>query len=180
MKHNKRFRKIDWLALYVVFVLLPIACGLPDAGTTAEGPIDTPEATGQLEPSPTETPLPLAVTPTAPPEAALLEPHPLLGLPGMVEMQNLVPESGLGGRPRLEWQEIAGATSYGIVIFEPDGTPYWAWQRELTWVYVAGIDEALPEQYEGPVITEGMSWYVVAYDEARAPIAVGGPWPIAP
>jgi hypothetical protein len=98
----------------------------------------------------------------------------------MIEMENLMLNSGVGIRPRLEWQEIPGAISYAIVIFEPDGTPYWAWPTAQTWVYVAGIDEPLPEENEGPILIEGMTWQVVAYDAEETPIAVGGPWAIGP
>ena len=66
------------------------------------------------------------------------------------------------------------------MIFEPDGTPYWAWSTEQIWIYVAGIDEPLPEENEGPVIAGVMTWQVVAYDANEIPIAVGGPWRIAP
>jgi hypothetical protein len=104
----------------------------------------------------------------------------MLLFPGIIAMENLMPLEGVGLRPRFEWQTIDDAEHYGIIVFDPDGTPYWAWRGETPWVYLGGIDEPLPEINEGPILIDGMSWRIVAYDADEVPIATGGPWAIAP
>jgi len=172
-------------------LLLPIllmACSLANNAGTPASPPGTEEVSLAGE-TPTKADEPAEVldetpAPTDEPDGdnTGLPPgkHPLLIFPGIVEMENLMPESGVGIRPRLEWQAVDGAAYYDMVIFEADGTPYWSWRTEETGVYVAGIDEPLPEENEGPIIADGMSWQVVAYDSSQAPVGAGGPWPIGP
>ena len=125
--------------------------------------------------------LPISEDPEEAPQSQEVESsHPLLFFPDIIEIQNMMPLSGVGERPQLEWQMIQGAELYGITVFEPDGTPYWAWRGNRIWVYLGGIDEPLLLENEGPIIVPEMTWQVVAYNGEEIPIAAGGPWPIAP
>jgi hypothetical protein len=112
--------------------------------------------------------------------SAIVGDNTLLLFPDMITMENIMPLQGVGLRPRFEWQTINGAAHYGIIILDPKGSPYWGWRGEKPWVYLGGIDEPLPEINEGPILIDGMSWRIVAYDANEVPIATGGPWAIAP
>jgi hypothetical protein len=183
-------RTITWRHILSAAVLLglALACQLPGGETAPPAPEHEAESTVEVI---AEAQAPTAESGAEPAEATLetsepepapepLELHPLLSLAGILEMENLMPTEGVGVRPRLAWQAVDGAALYAIVIFEADGTPYWAWRHAETGVFVGGIDEALPETNEGPRIGAGMSWQVVAYDADLTPIAAGGIWPIAP
>jgi hypothetical protein len=184
---DKRLIKYHPTKRFLLFLIpLLLACGVidnvvetpPSSEKNANVPAMVETATIEEPDESAIQPEEAAATSAVPNQA--VEPNPLLIIPGIIEMENLMPESGVGIRPRLEWQEVEGALIYNIVVFEPDGTPYWAWRAEGTSVYVAGIDEPLPEGKEGPILADGMTWQVIAYDEDSTPIAVGGPWPISP
>lgn len=188
MKIQRRLMKSQ-LSKRFLLALVPLmlhACGVSDNAVQTQTPPEVNAATPEVVETATIQPTPESQaslpenTPTAEISEELMASNPLLIFPGMLEMENLVPASGGGARPRLEWQAVESAVYYNIVVYEPDGTPYWAWRTKDTSVYVAGIDAPLPEEYEGPVIAVGMTWQVIAENEDQAPIAVGGPWPIAP
>jgi len=188
MKIQRRLMKLH-LSKHFLLLLVPLmllSCGLFERAVETRTPPEIKAAipeeveTATSEAS-SDNPVSLPEnTPTTEISEEPMTLNPLLIFPGIIEMENLVPASGVGVRPLLDWQEVDNAVYDNIVVYEPDGTPYWAWRTKDTSVYVAGIDAPLPEEKEGPVIADGMTWQVTAENEDKAPIAVGGPWSIAP
>ncbi|HEC11055.1 MAG TPA: hypothetical protein ENI86_16055 [Acidimicrobiales bacterium] len=99
-------------------------------------------------------------------------------LAGLPEIELLSPANGGGIRPLLQW-EPTGAALYGVYVYAPDGSLYWAWRGREAEVYVGGAVRIDPER-PGPSITEGMTWSVVAYDADLLPLASSAIIPIAP
>lgn len=91
----------------------------------------------------------------------------------------LTPETGGGARPVLQWESVAGAASYRVVITAPDGRGYWSWQGDATSVPVGG-HPALPDGAPGPRVSSGMSWSVAAFDQQARPVALSTMRPISP
>lgn len=87
--------------------------------------------------------------------------------------------SGGGTRPLLEWSIVAGAETYSVVVYDPEGKPYWGTLTEETSTYVGGSIQLL-EDRPGPRVSVGSSWSVVALDQNRLPLAVSGIAAIAP
>lgn len=106
--------------------------------------------------------------------------HILLQFPDVTEMELLTAESGGGERPLIEWEPVEGADSYGLVLFDPEGEPYWAWLGYDTSIYVTGLNEPPPVDSEGPIVIPCMTWTTTAYDSSGEPIAAGGPKRISP
>jgi hypothetical protein len=106
--------------------------------------------------------------------------HILLQFPDVIEMELLTAASGGGERPLLEWEPVEGADSYGLVLFDPEGEPYWAWLGYDTSIYVTGLSEPPPVNSEGPIVVPCMTWTTTAYDSSGEPIAAGGPRSISP
>jgi hypothetical protein len=190
-------RVISILGLLVIFFLAACSTSstavLPDENPSTTESITQSQATPDLQETSTAPSSDLeadsqAQTDSNSEETPPIEQNPseivgentLLLFPDMLLMENLMPTQGVGERPRFEWQSIDGASYYGIVIYTPDDTPYWAWRGREPWVYLGGIEEALPDINEGPILIEGMTWRIVAYNEQDVPIATGGPWAIAP
>ena len=85
------------------------------------------------------------------------------------EIEQLTPRSGGGHRPLLEWVPVAGSASYELTFFDQEGFLYWAWTGTETSVYLGGV--SAPDGTPGPAALEGMSWAVVALDQAGSVIA---------
>lgn len=71
-------------------------------------------------------------------------------------------------RPLLSWQAVTGATTYTVLVRDPDGSPWWAWTGETTEVILGGVAEAVG----GPQSLPGTTWVVFAYDADRNLVAV--------
>ena len=82
-------------------------------------------------------------------------------------------------RPLLEWAPIDGATHYLATVYAPDGSPYWTWTGPATSVPVGG-EPKLSDDVPGPSVVGGMTWGVVALDDALVPIASSARQPIEP
>jgi hypothetical protein len=141
------------LATVLVVGLLPLATHAQEADSI---------------PSPSPSP---AATPAASAE-------PLFAGLGQVVVQ-LTPESGGGSRPLLDWEPVAGAEQYAVFVYTPSGEAYWAWWGPEDEVHVGG-EPQLTEGAPGPAVTEGMSWAVLALDEAGLPLAVSPERSLAP
>jgi hypothetical protein len=77
-------------------------------------------------------------------------------VPGAQELEQVTEEDGAGEHPVLEWSPVSEAAEYRVVVSAADGTPYWAW---------TGTDaEVELGAGAGPVLTEAMTWYVLAFD----------------
>jgi hypothetical protein len=87
--------------------------------------------------------------------------------------------SGGGTRPLLEWSNVEGADTYSVVVYDPEGTPYWQALTDETSIYVGGSIQLL-EDRPGPRISVGSSWSVVALDGDQLPLAISGIASIGP
>ena len=152
-----------------LLVMLAAACG----------------GTGNPTGLPTTTVHPTAVPPATTTEPPVTAPSPLpsageqlFGDFGTVVTLH-TSTSGGGGRPLLDWQQVAGADHYGLYVYAPDGRIHWAWTGRETSIHVGG-EPQLREGAPGPRITEGMSWAVVAYDADMLPITTSEIRPISP
>ncbi len=88
--------------------------------------------------------------------------------------------SGAGEVPTFEWQAVAGAARYRLVVLDGDGEPLWAWNGSETRVNLGGLPVERPADISGPVITPGSSWSVVAFDADGTPLAVSVLRPVEP
>lgn len=113
---------------------------------------------------------------TTPPTTEVMVPHewPLSEDLGLASIALLTPASGLGERPDLAWEAVAGAASYRVTVLAPDGAFYWAWTGVDTLVPLGGSPR-LSDAATGPRLVSGMTWTVVAFDAESRPLAVGGP-----
>ena len=94
----------------------------------------------------------------------------LLPVPGITEITLTTAESGVGSKPLFAWEPLPAAATYQLVVYDADGRAYWAWEGSATSVYLGGGDTPPPENSSGPMLGEGMSWAVLAFDDAGAPI----------
>jgi hypothetical protein len=99
---------------------------------------------------------------------------------GLESIELLTPTQGAGTKPLFEWSPVEGAARYALLVYFPDGEPYWAWTGAETSVYLGGGHEAPPEDAAGPSLVEGMSWAVLAFDGENNLIASSATRPIAP
>ncbi|NNE11413.1 MAG: hypothetical protein HKN41_04125 [Ilumatobacter sp.] len=165
--------------------------GDDDAGDATTATSDVTAATEPVDASPPATSAPSSPTTerdettesTAPDEpdattSSTAPPAPLIaGVDATVTL--LTPASGAGIRPLLEWSPVADAARYLVVVYAPDERPYWTWSTTETSVHVSG-EPVLDDERPGPAVSDGMTWGVVALDDATVPIAYSARQPIAP
>lgn len=167
-------------------VLSVAACSGSDDSTTT-GPTTAPASPTSASPSDTAPPTSVAehqsdadasttvAAPVTDPPATVV---PLIdGVDGTIEP--LTPTAGSGIRPLLEWSPVEGAAYYMVVVYAPDGSPYWTWTGVATSVHVGG-EPVLDDERPGPSVVDGMTWGIVALDDQIAPIAFSDRRPIAP
>jgi hypothetical protein len=83
---------------------------------------------------------------------------------GIAAIELLTPATGAGEKPLFEWTPVEGAARYSLILQFPDGRPYWAWSGDANSVYLGGLDTAPPADAAGPILLEGMTWAVFAFD----------------
>jgi hypothetical protein len=98
---------------------------------------------------------------------------------GLETIELLTPTEGGGRRPILEWQPVAGAEAYNVVVLAPSGRVYWGWRTVETSVPVGGHPR-LNESAAGPAISAGMTWSVTAVASDGSLIALSDQRPISP
>lgn len=89
----------------------------------------------------------------------------------------LTPTSGAGLRPLLEWEPVSGAARYSVIVFNPDGSPWWSWGGDGTEVILGGVSTDAP--IGGPVAKDGVTWVVFAFDADEALIGVSPQRPVS-
>lgn len=195
MRAASRFA-VSGLAL-LLFALLLLACGRQAPAAEDAPPATQPpavaEAPAEAEPTRSQAAVPslvpsheptIARGPTfQPTKKPATEPIPemLIALPGLSEIVLLTPAEGVGLKPGFEWQTVNGAVRYALLVYHPNGQPYWAWEGSGTSVYLGGGDsQAPPEDSAGPILLDGMSWGVMAFDAADLLIASSAMRPISP
>lgn len=90
---------------------------------------------------------------------------------GLADIELLTPTQGVGIKPKFEWSPVDRAARYALSLRFSDGQPYWAWSGSSTSVYLGGLDSPPPDSAEGPILLDGMSWGVIAFDAGGNVIA---------
>ncbi len=139
--------------------------------TNSDGDGEAAPTSGEV--SPDATTQPSSSEGTAPPSIPDVEPV----LAGMAQVTTLTPVLVESLRPSLEWEPIADAALYRVVVLADGGEPYWMWSGSDPSVEVGGA--AFSEFGNGPIIGTDFSWSVAAFDEAGTLIAVSGRLPIS-
>jgi hypothetical protein len=187
MPAARRFAEPRLLLLLFALLILacrplaPVAEDMP-AATQTPAMAETPAEVELIGPTVVEPPpMPdqeptivpgLTTLPTEEPTTELI-PEMLITLPGLAEIVLLTPTEGVGLKPRLEWEMVNGADRYALIIYHSNGQPYWAWEGSGTSVYLGGGDSETPppENSAGPILVDGMTWGVMAFDTAGLLIA---------
>lgn len=129
-------------------------------------------STAASSPSDSEGP-----SPTAQEQA---QDEPFAPFAGAAAIELLTPTSDAGLKPLFEWSPVENASRYSVFLQFSDGQPYWSWSGAGTSVYLGGYDSAPPDDSAGPVLLDGMSWAVVAFDAQGTVIASSHLQPISP
>ena len=115
--------------------------------------------------APASDPEPTAATATSVVTTTTTEPARPFGDVALIDATT--PTEGNGATPTLAWQLIEGATSYSVIVLDPDGTAWWAWEGPEREVVLGGVAD-------GPgalVVEAGATWTVIAFDAAGSVLA---------
>ena len=178
------------LGVVVVVALLSAvgagACAGDDSGDDSgddavSGSVGTEPPTPSTAPAPSTTPgrstTPTTATePTMPASVAPGEPL----LEGLDPIRVLGPPGAdAGPTPAFEWEPVAGAESYRLVVLGPDG-PVWAWEGPETKIWLGGFGvEPTPGATRLGIVDE-TCWSVVGRDAERSIVAASPLLPISP
>ena len=163
------------VALGIVLALSCAACSDSETDPTTSAPADSVPTTAGTSADAAPDAATAATTTSAPAETTAAPAAPLSGV-RLVEGMDRVdvlgpPHEGAGDAPMFEWEPVAGAAAYDLVVLGPEG-PIWAWRGPETEVWLGGLPFERPPGFWGPVITDGSCWSVVALDDADHAIAV--------
>ena len=78
------------------------------------------------------------------------------------EIEITTPENGNGPHPLFRWEAVDRAELYMLFVFDSSGGAYWAWEGEVTEIFLGGFISAPPDDVFGPILVEPMEWAVVA------------------
>jgi len=187
-----RSRHYVLLILVLLFAAI-VACSLPAAtGTSSTPTLGEQLLTPALVPAATTTvapmvgeqrltpaPAPAATATVAPTASASTMLTDLLRRVVKQEIVLLTPTQAAGRHPKFEWQPVAEAVRYSVVV-RADGKPYWAWEGSETLVYLGGAHKPPPADRICPMLIRPMEWYVTAFDAQGKIIAYSKRRPIAP
>lgn len=85
--------------------------------------------------------------------------------PGLPAINLIAPNTtGAGEVPAFEWAAVNGADHYRLVVLDGNSNILWAWYGYETKVNLGGQPGDRPEGVGGPVIDQGSSWSVIAFD----------------
>ena len=110
------------------------------------------------------------------------QPGSAIDAPGLDGQVVLIapPTEGAGEVPTFEWEPVQGAAGYRLFVVGGDGTAIWSWEGTETSVALGGLTVDRPEGAEGPVVTAGSTWSVVALDAEGHVVAVSVQRPVSP
>lgn len=125
---------------------------------------------------------PANIVTDTPTEAQVDEPQgePFITGPNIATLKLLTETQGIGEKPLLIWDAAENAGYYQLVVFDEAGKPYWTWEGSATQIYLGGTDSQPPADSSGPVISNGYSWAVVAYNAKDQVIASSAVRSISP
>lgn len=155
--------RIQRICITALILTISIACGA----------VSTKESNQPAEA--TNTPVPPTIQPTEESQG-----EPFISGPNVVSLRLLTSKQSVGEKPLLQWEAIPNASYYQVAVFDESGKPYWAWEGKTAQIYLGGTQEQPPADSSGPVIAEGYSWAVIAYDAENHAIASSAVRSIAP
>jgi hypothetical protein len=133
-----------------ILILSTLACNLSSGGSgTQPGGAATP-ASGNQPQSKSE---------------------PLLSAPGLGTVQLKTDTQEVGAKPLFQWEAVANAARYQLILNDASGAPYWAWDGTGTQVYLGGGESPPPADSAGPTLEAGSTWAVIAFDSSGKVIA---------
>ena len=106
--------------------------------------------------------------------------EPFAPFSGLDTIELLTSTSGVGQKPNFEWSAVDGAASYTLFLNFSDGQPYWTWIGEANSIYLGGYDSPPPADAAGPILLDGMSWAIIAFNAEGNVIASSILQPISP
>jgi hypothetical protein len=112
----------------------------------------------------------IPVTPTVQPTEEI-QGEPFITAPNLLHLKLITSPQGAGEKPLFQWEAVPDASYYQLVVFDETKKPYWAWDGRAAQIYLGGTEEQPSADSSGPVIDQGYSWAVVAFDEQNHVIA---------
>lgn len=106
--------------------------------------------------------------------------EPFVSIPGVSDITLLTEVKGAGEKPLLQWEPVAVAVRYQIIVYDEAGQPYWAWEGSTSQIYLGGTESQPHPESNGPSIEARYSWVVVAYDVSGNVSAASPIRPISP
>ncbi len=168
--------------LFIVLLLVTAGCATsaPKEIHTPTAAASTPAAAASTLASIASTPATPASTPTTPQVDEAPPGEPFITAPNIASIALVTDTQGVGEKPLLQWESVTDADAYQLVVFDEEGRPYWAWEGGAMQIYLGGTDVQPPENSSGPVIADGYSWAVVAYNSEGQLIASSAVRTISP
>ena len=100
---------------------------------------------------------------------------------GVDPIEQFTASSGGGRWPELAWASVDGAARYSVTVYASDGRAYWAWSGSDESVLMGGFRTRPDESSNmAPMVRQGMTWDVAAFDSDGELIALSSERPISP
>lgn len=150
----------------LVTLLIVMACGVvsPKESNEANEPITSTGATNTPAVQQTEE----------------SQGEPFITASDLANLQLITNTQGVGEKPLFQWEAAPTASYYQLVVFDDGGKPYWAWEGKTTQIYLGGTVVQPPADSSGPIIAQGYSWTVVAFDIQDRMVAASAVRAISP
>ncbi len=161
----------------MALALVMVGCGSSDestATTVSSDAVDTTTTTTTGDTAPTTTTTPATSTSARSASSSVREMRADLGIESIV----LQPAEEGGPHPTLEWDPVAGAATYWLVLRDDSGDIYWAWTGADSRVRVGGGES--PELNQTAALFEPMTWAVAAFDGSGNLVALSGEATVLP
>ncbi len=134
----------------------------PTTDETAPSPATTPPPTDTSSGSATTEP---SIASTTVVDTTTTQPAQPFG--DILAIEPTTPTAGNGPTPTLAWSLVDGAANYTVLVADPDGAAWWAWEGTETEVVLGGVADG-----PGALVTRpGTTWTVIAFDAAGSVLA---------
>ncbi len=183
--HSDRTADMTHLIRSFGSILLAIVLGLSacSSGDTSGSDTSGSDTNGGTDPSVADSDSPdsdgaeagAVNEPAESPAPTIPDVEPILT--GVTKIPTLSPVVVDQLRPTLEWEPVAGAAEYSVVVLDEFGDPYWVWIGAESQVPIGGAESS--DFGIGPIIGVDYSWSVVAFGTDRTILAASGQLPIS-
>lgn len=135
----------------------------PDATSGSAPTTTTPTTSDDATTDATTTTTTARTITAAPEETTDGEPVTAAELLGLPKIEVSTPGSGGGTQPVLEWVAVDGADRYVLIVHDPTGAPYWAWEGTSNSIRLGG---STASSDDGPQLMGAQTWQVMAFDSS--------------